>query len=165
MRRRNWVLLLGLLVSCAGLKGDSPSVQQNLQITIPQVSTMSVSGDIDFQYDILPAGYGFNSSTVCDYTCQYSVSNNIEGGQMILGHMTGDLPPGFSIKARLFPPPGGSANYGKNMSATDQVFVEYVPKGAYPDNQIVYCVNADLNAMINMYQFQVTMTYTLVSRS
>lgn len=165
MRYWKWCLLQGLFVICADLVGDPTSAQHSLNITIPQVSTMSVSGDIDFQYDILPAGYGFTSSTVCDYTCQYSVSSNIEGGQMIIGHMTGDLPPGFSIKARLYWPPGGSGNYGKVMTATDQVFVDYVPKGAFPDNQIVYCVSANQDDMENMYQFQVTMTYTLVSRS
>lgn len=158
-------ILLLLFASCRLLEGSSGSAQHSLNISVPPVCALSVWDYSPFQYDIYPVFPGGPTySAVQDGNSTFSISNNIDSNRVILCRLSGELPNGISITAKLKAPPG-AVSQQIGMTTSDQIVLSSIGMGAFANYQIIYFVYGDYAAMKAQPRFSARAVYTLISGS
>lgn len=147
------------------ISADTSSTSQTVTYQVPAVSVLSISGDVNFSnFTIPPAGQNFTSVT--DSSSTYNVSNNAgTASKKVTGALSTSSPTGLSLYATLNAPAGATGLSNVLLSTSSQNLVTGINNGAFPNNQIMYTLTANVaTAQIASAQ-TMSVVFTLVSGS
>lgn len=153
------LLFLGALA-----KVEAAGLSSTLTYSVPTITAMSVSGNVNFAAFTTPAA-GSNFAPVTDSSTNYSLTNNAgsAANTRITGQIGAALPTGMSLSAQLAAPTGATSAGVVALSTTAQILVTGIGHLVSNNNTITYSLGADISQASPASSATITTTYTLIA--